>query len=130
MDPISIGVLTALAGGAGGEAGRQAWLVLSRLVRRPSPKDDPADDPVGDLVALESNPADVARAQVLSQSLQRRAELDPGFAGDLRVWSEQARALHLDKGSTHNTISGTVHGGAVQGRDFGSISFGSGRENG
>jgi hypothetical protein len=33
LEPISMGLLAALAGGAGGELGRQAWAGLSALVR-------------------------------------------------------------------------------------------------
>lgn len=35
MDPISVALLGALAGGAGGELGGQAWTGLTALVRRP-----------------------------------------------------------------------------------------------
>ncbi|MDX6758755.1 hypothetical protein SIN09_04685 [Streptomyces sp. F8] len=35
MDPVSVGLLVALAGGVAGEVGRQAWAGLGALVRRP-----------------------------------------------------------------------------------------------
>ena len=35
MEPISLGLLMALVGGAGGEMGKQAWTSLAALVRRP-----------------------------------------------------------------------------------------------
>lgn len=122
MDPITIGLLTAIAGGAGGEAGKQVWATLSRLVRRSPGKAQGEQE----LVALEQSPRDVARAGALREVLVSRAAEDPEFAAGLQTWLDQARGLHLEKSETTNTISGTVHGGAVQGRDFGSITFGSG----
>jgi len=77
MDPITIAVLAALAGGVGGEVGRQAWASLTAVVRRrPNPVPDRAhapgsadperragevgDVPVGEseLTALENAPAE------------------------------------------------------------------------
>ncbi|MEU1944033.1 hypothetical protein ABZ554_16710 [Streptomyces sp. NPDC020125] len=40
MDPISMALLVALAGGAGGEFGRQTWARLSALVTSPHPLPD------------------------------------------------------------------------------------------
>ena len=139
MDAISIELLTALAGGAGGAAGKQAWQALTQLIRRPfaRPGDTPATPPLDgsvlegpvldaatELAALEQAPADVARARALSGALAERSAHDPEFARSLRAWADGARSLRVAEGSTHNTISGTVHGAAVQGRDFGSITFG------
>jgi hypothetical protein len=137
VDPISIGLLTALAGGAGGEAGRRAWSALSALVRRPlrqvpvqSERALPGDatamasQGVGALAALERSPGDVDRARALSAALTARAVADPNFARALDVWAGQARTIQVTDDSTHNTISGTVYGGVVQGRDAGSIIFG------
>lgn len=42
MEPVSVGLLAALAGGAGGELGRQVWAALSALVRRPFRRDEGA----------------------------------------------------------------------------------------
>jgi hypothetical protein len=77
------------------------------------------------LAALEAAPEDPARAGALSASLVGRAEREPAFAGALQDWLDQARTLGVEKSETHNTISGTVHGGAAQARDIGAIHFGS-----
>ncbi len=130
MDPVSVGLLVALAGGAGGEIGRQAWAGLSALVRHPirggrDTEDVPA---VGsgevELAELERAPADPARAQALSTALAVRAEMDADFRTGLERWHEQARLVRTGDGEVHNTISGgTFNGPTMQGRDFSGLSF-------
>jgi hypothetical protein len=134
MDEIAIGLLAALAGGAGGEAGKQAWTALAELVRRPLRRrpaqdgdpehGDPDDGAFPELAALQQAPHDPARARALSDALTERAARDPEFSRSLLAWAEHARSLRIAEGTTHNTITGTVHGGAVQARDIGSITFG------
>ena len=131
MDPVSVTLLLALAGGAGGEVGRQAWAGLSALVRRPfrHGHDDSPDTPAvgsgeAELARLEEAPADPARAQALSTALAARAALDADFRNDLQQWHEQAKPVRTGDGDVHNTISGgAFHGPVVQGRDFSGISF-------
>lgn len=127
VDPISVGLLAALAGGAGGEMGREAWAGLVALVRRPFRRRDDAV-PVqasgdAELVALAQAPADPARARALSEVLARRAAGDEDFARALDLWRRQAPAVG-EAGSVTNTVSGgTQHGPVLQGRDFSGITF-------
>ncbi|WRZ91239.1 hypothetical protein OHB54_20475 [Streptomyces sp. NBC_01007] len=131
MDPISAGLLTALASGAGGELGRQVWAGLGALVRRPFQRDEdgqqlPATRPgEAELAQLEERPDDPTRAQALSAALAMRAAADRDFHAGLQQWLTQATALvHSGDGETRNEISGgTFHGPVLQGRDFSGASF-------
>jgi len=95
MDPITIAVLAALAGGVGGEVGRQAWTSLTALVRRrPAPNAPDAGETdgatpagSGEIVALEAAPGDHANAGRLERALRERAAADAAFERSLRVWS-------------------------------------------
>ena len=130
MDPVAAALLAAIAGGAGGEAGRQAWAGLGALVRRPFRRgsDDAAAPAVSsgelELAALGQMPADPARAQALSTALAVRAAVDADFRSRLAAWQEQAKQVRTGDGDVSNTISGgTQHGAVLQGRDFSGISF-------
>lgn len=125
MDPVSVGVLAALAGGAGGELGRQAWATLSELVRRPFGRQAGAPAPgEAELVALSEAPGEPARAEALSGALAARAAVDPEFAAALDSW--RGRIPALAEGSVTNTVSGgTQYGPVIQGRDFSGITFNS-----
>ncbi|QFZ72918.1 hypothetical protein GFH48_06225 [Streptomyces fagopyri] len=130
MDPVSVGLLAALAGGAGGEVGRQAWAGLSALVRRPVRRDGGGRIPAasssgeGELVRLAENPADQGRAQALSTVLAVRAALDEDFRSGLLAWQEQARLVRTGDGTVTNNVSGGAqHGPVVQGRDFTNLTF-------
>ncbi|GLX47091.1 hypothetical protein Shyhy01_00410 [Streptomyces hygroscopicus subsp. hygroscopicus] len=131
MDPVSVGLLTALAGGAGGELGRQAWTGLGELVRRPFRRagapdgarvpDGPGDaDGSGEaeLARLARDPGDAAAARALSAVLAVRAAADAEFGERLRRWGESARRVSLTSGDVHNSISGgTFSAPVIQGRD-------------
>lgn len=121
MDPVSVGLLAALAGGAGGEIGRQAWAGLTCLVRRPSPAlpdGSPTPTGEGELTALSDRPSDAERAHALSTTLAVRAALDADFRARLEQWSQEARNVSVG-GDVHNSVSGSiVRGSVVQGRDF------------
>ncbi|MFF1442394.1 hypothetical protein [Streptomyces sp. NPDC058295] len=137
MEPISVALLAALAGGAGGEAGRQAWATLSELVRRPFRRDGSSagdDDSDGNtiapvagsaepaLVRLAAHPEDAALARALSTALAVRAAGDAEFRAGLVRWQELAGSLHT--GDVHNEIGGgTFAGPVLQGRDFSGLSF-------
>ncbi|MET7296410.1 hypothetical protein ABZS79_30600 [Streptomyces griseoloalbus] len=130
MDPISVGLLAALAGGVGGEVGRQAWAGLSALVRRPFRNGQETEDASAvssgevELAELERAPADPTRAQALSTALAVRAALESDFRAGLERWHEQAKLVRTGDGEVHNTISGgTFHGPTLQGRDFSGASF-------
>ncbi|MGW2056265.1 hypothetical protein ACWCOZ_20520 [Streptomyces sp. NPDC001840] len=130
MDPISVGLLAALAGGTGGEVGRQAWAGLSALVRRPFRRgEDGTEDPAVssgevELAALGQAPADPACAVALSTALAVRAAVDSDFHAGLQQWHERAKLVRTGDGEVTNTISGgTQNGPVVQGRDFSGLSF-------
>ncbi|GAA3140032.1 hypothetical protein GCM10017687_65810 [Streptomyces echinatus] len=133
MDPVSVGLLAALVGGVGGEAGRQAWASLTALVRRPFRGDGDAagDAPqvsagLDELARLEENPADPARAQALSTALAVRAALDADFRRSLEAWHEQAKRAHTGGGTVHNEVKGgNQYGPVVMGQNFSNLSFGS-----
>ncbi|MER6358034.1 hypothetical protein ABT186_41210 [Streptomyces sp. NPDC001634] len=118
MDPTSVALLAAPAGGAGGELGRQAWVGLTTLVRRPFTRgqDESVQTPAvssgeTELVRLQEAPGDAARAQALSTALAVRAAVDAEFSTDLQQWHEQAKLVRTGDGEVHNTISGgTQHG--------------------
>ncbi|MFF2520321.1 hypothetical protein [Streptomyces sp. NPDC058086] len=129
MDPVSVGLLAALAGGAGGEAGRQAWAGLSALVRRPFRRNGGEQAPVvssgePELVALTADPGAQGRAQALSTALAVRAAVDEDFRTHLAAWQEQATLVRTGDGAVTNTVSGgTQNGPVVQGRDFSNLTF-------
>jgi hypothetical protein len=130
VDPVLVGLLAALAGGAGGELGRQTWEGLSALVRRPfrgtdgtNGADATAGTGLAELEELEQDPASGQRAQELSDALERRAERDPGFRAALATWREQAKRVSSE-GSVINRISGgTQHGPVLMGGPFTGVSF-------
>ncbi|MFD9864821.1 hypothetical protein [Streptomyces alboflavus] len=129
MDPISVGLLVALADGAGGELGRQVWAGLSALVRRPFGRVGGGQVPAvssgeAELVRLAEDPGDQGRAQALSTVLAVRAAVDEDVRARLTAWQEQATLVRTGDGAVTNTVSGgTQHGPVVQGRDFSHLSF-------
>lgn len=119
MDPIVIptltAILSALVGGAAGEAGKNAWESLAALVRRRFGGDRRAVAAVERPDAVE--PGDLARL------LAERAAADPEFHGSLERW--MAEAGSVTRGGVVNVNSGTVSGTLVQARDVhGSINIG------
>ncbi|MDQ0989085.1 hypothetical protein [Streptomyces sp. V3I7] len=122
MDPVSVGLLVALAGGAGGEIGRQAWAGLSALVRRPAPAlPDGSATSTGEveLRALGDDPANTDHAHALSTTLAVRAAMDAGFRQGLREWADEAStAVEADPDVLNSVHGSTVHGHVIQaGRD-------------
>jgi hypothetical protein len=88
MEPISLGLLMALVGGASGEMGKQAWTSLTELVRRPFHRSATVGHPgdldttktgEAELTALEHAPDNAVIAEALSQALAQRAAHDPDF---------------------------------------------------
>ncbi|MFF6955668.1 hypothetical protein [Streptomyces sp. NPDC008317] len=133
MDPITAAALAALAGGLGGEAGRQAWLGLTALVRRPfgraaaqGTRDDGTPQVSSgelEVAGLEAEPADPMRAQALATALGVRAALDREFRVLLDEWWERAQAAPSGSGVQNSISGGTQNGPVLQGRDFSSITF-------
>ncbi|NML52579.1 hypothetical protein HHL19_17825 [Streptomyces sp. R302] len=132
MDPITAAALAALAGSIGSEAGRNAWLGLTALVRRPFRRSAALEEAQADgalavssgeveAAALEGAPDDPVHAQALATALHVRAALDAEFRALLDDWWRQARTE--TGGNVQNNISGTVNGTAVQGRDHSNFTF-------
>lgn len=112
MDPISAAALAALAGGIGGEAGRQAWTALSALIHRPfrrAEADGEADALVASsgeaeltALALAQAPGELERAQRLSTALAVRAALNAEFRLALESWWQQAQSVRTSEGAVSN----------------------------
>ncbi|WP_282205007.1 hypothetical protein [Kitasatospora fiedleri] len=123
MDPISLGLLAALAGGAGGELGKQCWNGLTALVRRPFQHAAAASVSSGEaeLAALERDPQNTELAGRLNSALAVRAALEPEFGPALERWHRQAEAA-LSGDTLHNVINGgTFSGITIQGKVHGGI---------
>ncbi|MFE9606453.1 hypothetical protein [Streptomyces hokutonensis] len=130
MDPVSVGLLASLAGGAGGEVGRQVWAGLTTLVRRPFHRGDDNEGGPGpgedELARLQQAPGDGTRAHALSTALAVRAALDPDFATALAAWHQQAKLVRTGDGTVNNAISGgSYYAPVLQGRDFPDTTFNS-----
>ena len=131
MDPVSVALLAALAGGAGGELGRQTWASLTALVRRPFTQGqrEPLSDATvssgqAELDRLQAEPHNTALAQALSMALTARTACDASFSAGLHQWYEQAKLVRTGDGEAHNTVSGgNQYGPVIQGRDFSGLSF-------
>jgi hypothetical protein len=131
MDPVTLGaLLAALAGGAGGALGAQAWAGVSALVRRPFRyhQDTPAGTaPVSgaaELAVLQDNPADRDRAVVLAGVLLARADAEEEFGQALAGWWAQASQIPAGGEVTSTITGGTFCGPVLQGRDFTNLTFG------
>lgn len=110
----------ALAGGAAGEIGRQAWLSLVGLVKKAFGRESAA---TSELDRLAADPATPENAERLAELLLTYAHDNPSFAADLRAW-----VTAMTRDGVTNTVTGNaqIHGPVVQGRDFtGPITFGS-----
>ncbi|MEV5351875.1 hypothetical protein ACIPM2_23460 [Streptomyces sp. NPDC086081] len=114
MEPITAGLLLALASGTAGAAGEQMWASLRELVVRRgsrSGEEEPAvpADP----------PRSEERAGQLAELLNERARQDPDFADALEIWRRRAGAQVASRsGDVTNTITGGSQGTVIQGRDF------------
>jgi hypothetical protein len=122
MDPVLLSQLTyvvsGLADGALGEAGKEAWEALAGVVRRLARRES---GPILPEAGHDGGPIDVAG---LLTALTREADANPEFAKALQDWQLATGRLVREQGNV-NVISGTVHGPSVQARDIhGSISFG------
>lgn len=119
MDPSVIpalaAVISAIVGGAAGEAGKNAWTSLTGLVRRRF-----GDDAVAAIETAQT-PEETAR------SLVERAQEDAEFGQNLTSWTTETARLVQTKHDVSNTISGDarITGPVLQAGDvFGSINFG------
>ncbi|MFE5495438.1 hypothetical protein ACFQ7Z_36525 [Streptomyces virginiae] len=128
MEPVSVALLSALAGGVAGEIGRQTWTALGALVRRPFGRGGGNTPPVSsaeaELTSLATDPGDQGRAQALSTALAVRAAVDEDFRAGLAAWQEQAALVRAEDSAVTNLISGgTLNGPVLMGRDFNNPTF-------
>lgn len=129
MEPVSLAFLLALASGAAGTAGEQAWDRLAARVRRPRRQTALVSGPSsGEGEAeLERYPADERQARALSAALTARAGMDADFAAALDTWHQEAqRAVSFaGAGNVAAHISGRSQGNRGIMRDMsGGVSFG------
>ncbi len=111
-------VLTALAQGAGGQAGQQAWTALTALAGRL-----PSQRPAGTTATRAGATAEPAH---LARALTTRAQTSHEFATQLQEWLTSTQALLTTQGTT-NQVTGPVTGTVIQARDIaGGISTGTG----
>jgi hypothetical protein len=122
VDPIFTSLASSLAIRFAQDGLGAAWSALVSLIRRKTQAEPEAS---AALTAALDSPRDAHRVGKLAQELNRLASLDPDFdAAVRRLWRDVEQT---SAGSVQNTISGTVHGGAVQGRDVdisGGVRFG------
>ncbi|MFC7592060.1 hypothetical protein ACFQYP_56330 [Nonomuraea antimicrobica] len=112
-------VISAIIGGAAGEAGKGAWTSLTTLVRRRFGDDDTVT------AAIER--AETRPVEETAQIIANYATDDPAFAEELRRWSAESARLVQSKHDVSNTISGDarITGPVLQTGDvFGSINLG------
>ena len=115
-------VLSALAQGAGGQAGQQAWTALAALTRRLPGRQAAGTEAVE---AARANMGDPAAAGRLAGILAGKAAADPGFAAALGQWLAGTQALLTAGHTTVNQVRGAVSGTVIQAGDvFGGIRHG------
>ncbi|WLW53333.1 hypothetical protein [Streptomyces sp. YU58] len=129
MEPITAGLLVALASGTAGAMGEQLWASLRDLVLRR--RDEAATSGgEGEVVLPAEPPSSEERARHLAELLNRRAAQDPDFADALERWRREAddrtgNTAPAPAGDVHNVISGGTQNTVIQARDIhGSINLG------
>lgn len=126
VDPISVASLaaaiTAVVQRTAGEAGKQAWNTLAKLVQKSFGRHSP---PCAELELIGSSPDEEQRILELASVLAGRAREQPSFADELAMWL--ANVEGYNEGEVANVVAGRarVQGPVLQGRNFtGSIIFG------
>ena len=116
MDTVSAALILAVAGGAGGAVGDQAWRGLVSLVHRPARGASAPESGVAQVVRLREQPDDGECAARLGHVLTTRAADDEAFRAALEVWLLGAERLYpAARPGTVNTVSGgTFHGPVIQ----------------
>jgi hypothetical protein len=115
MDPMTVALLLAAAGGLGTGAGEELWHGLTALMRRPfvhhgasgTTGAQPPGAGVAEVALLEQAPDSRRAAERLAEIIALRAEADGGFAAELRAWLQRAgRVYPAEQGGVHNSITG------------------------
>jgi len=119
MDPQApVAIATAVSGviaGATGAAGRDAWIGFSKWVRVRFEHDEEVQHALGELQegvdgSLES----------LASALAHATDQDPGARNEL---AEILEIPSFNPDGVSNSVTGTVNGTLIQGRDIGSINL-------
>ena len=116
MDTVSAALILAVAGGAGGAVGDQAWRGLVSLVHRPARDSSAPESGADQLVRLRQQPDDADSAAQLGHVLTARAAADDTFRAALETWSLDARRLYPPPrlGPTNTVSGGVFHGPVIQ----------------
>lgn len=118
--PMLVSALTKALDSAAGEAGKKAWSALAALLAKHRRKTSGEADPAGPLLR-----PDVRDIEPFAQHLATLAATDDELAEGLHDWASTTSATCIGTVNTMNSISGTVHGNAVQaGNISGSVNFG------
>lgn len=126
MDPVSIALATAVAGGLGGKIGEAlaggGVETLKRLRKALFQRFTAQPEAQAALVAAQADPDNTAAVRVLAGHIVDAEAAEPGIAP---VAAELRELLAETGGTVTNTVSGDVRGTVIQGRDFhGDIRFG------
>src|SRR5579875_3504377 len=106
MDPgVLAQVLTALAQGAGGQAGQRAWTALAGMTARICGRDN-AETRAVEAARTGTGP-DPAGIADLAARLARQAGHDPAFAAALEPWLSAVQILLADS-TALNQVTGPV----------------------
>ena len=132
MDAITLGTaLSAVITGTSEALGGELWKQIVSLIRQPKQHVAAADSQgtispgEPELAALQQSPHDQEKAIALAEVLLSRARADVSFERTLHTWWVHAEPFRAGAGSVTNIISGgTQHGPVVQGKNFGSLTFG------
>ncbi|MFI5498419.1 hypothetical protein ACIA5E_05080 [Nocardia asteroides] len=122
MEPIItvallVGALHKVIESVASEAGQRLWTSLTDLIHRH--REDAEQQPA--VAAQTDLPRTESEVEELAQRLIQLMSHSPEFTADLRTWLATAEPT---TSSISNTITGTVHGNAVQARDIaGPITF-------
>jgi hypothetical protein len=135
MDPISVALLLAVAGGMGTGAGEEVWRGLNELVHKPfrhravveSVPTQLIETGVVEVARLERDHASRDAARRLAQVIAARAERDSEFSAGLQVWLDAARSTYPgNEGGVHNEMdirNSTLHQPVIQSGSVGEINF-------
>ncbi|PSK97326.1 hypothetical protein CLV63_10844 [Murinocardiopsis flavida] len=119
MDPVSIALATAVAGGLGGKIGEAladgGLTTLTRLRKVLFPRLRSRPDSSAALDAAQTDPSDDAAVRVLAGHIVDAEAAEPGIAP---VAAELRELLAESGGTVTNTVNGDVSGTVIQGRDF------------
>lgn len=129
MDPLITAPMLASALGklldsAAGEAGKRAWSALTKILAANRSKRVARGEALDTESVTAEPPSTPEAIAAMADGLARLAAADPELASALRTWHSSVSAISTGAGDVSNSVSGSVHGNVVQGRDFsGPVTF-------